>query len=64
MDQREHSHGSCLANTSEGFFSLFLGFPPSAVKVPKIINIRNKHSFASIAFFTIIRKQIDNILSM
>ena len=64
MDQTKHSRGSCLANTSEGFFFVFLGISPCTVIVPKIINIRLKHSFASITFFTETEKQMENILSI
>ena len=48
MDQTKLSQD---ANTSKGFFLLFLGIAPCTVIVPKIINIRTKQSFASIAFF-------------
>ena len=52
---KEHSRrrgGGCLANTSKGFFFLFLGIAPCTVRVPKIINIMTKQSFTSIAFFS------------
>ena len=55
-----HSH-ICLANTSEGFLFLFLGIAPCTVRVPKIINIRQKHSFASIAFFTATENIVEQI---
>ena len=48
MDQTKPSRGR-LVNTSKGFFLLFLGFAPCAPRVPKIINIKTKQSFASIA---------------
>ena len=49
---KEHSRESGrLANTSKGFFLLFLGIPPCTARVPKITNIRTKQNFAPIAFF-------------
>ena len=60
---KKHSR-ICLADTSNGFFFLFFGIAPCTVRVPKIINIRHKHSFASIAFFTATEKQMENILSI
>jgi len=57
MDQR-NTHEVPSGNTSKGFFFLFLGIAPSTVKrVPKIINSRNKQSFASIAFFSTKKKE-------
>ena len=51
---KEHSRGRSggfVADTSKGFLFLFLGIAPCTVRVPKIINIMTKQSFASIAFF-------------
>ena len=65
MDQRNTHKKNCLENTSKGFFLLLLGTAPCTVRVPKIaVNIRHRHSFASIAFFTATEKQMDNILSI
>ena len=55
---KKHSRGR-LANTSRGFLFLFLGIAPCTVRVPKIINIRTKQNFASIALFSTKKKNTE-----
>ena len=59
----KHSLFLPRANTSKGLLLLF-GISPCTVRVPKIISIKHKHSFASIAFFTATEIQVENILSI
>ena len=54
----------CLANISKGFFLLLFGIAPCTVRVPKIINIRHQHSFASITFITATEKHASGEYSL